>query len=253
MVLPRLLGGMALAAMFQVAHATQSGAQVVQIQPSGAEVPANLLRVSIEFAAPVEDPVLPRLALLHADGSAVGEPFLPQELWSPDGKILTFLLHPGRVKTGLVAREKLGPILTAGDSVTLTLDGRPIKQWHVGGVDRDGPVATAWKLAPPRAASRQQLTVALDGPVDGRDGDFLAIVDRGDHRVAGSARLTAGESVWTFTPDAPWQAGEYRLLVHGTLEDPAGNRLGGHFETPTSLPQKPATDASLVFTIAPAD
>ena len=52
------------------------------------------------------------------------EPFLEQELWSPSGKILTVMMHPGRVKTGLKARDEKGPILSVGDDVALALDGR---------------------------------------------------------------------------------------------------------------------------------
>jgi hypothetical protein len=48
-------------------------------------VPANLLCVSIEFTAAVEDPVLPRLALSRGDGGEIQEPSLDQELWSPSG------------------------------------------------------------------------------------------------------------------------------------------------------------------------
>jgi hypothetical protein len=58
----------------------------------------------------------------------IQEPFLEQELWSPDGKLLTVLMHPGRVKSGLIAHDERGPILSPGEDVTLTLDGHPIKQ-----------------------------------------------------------------------------------------------------------------------------
>src|SRR5262245_42726873 len=163
---PRQLAAVALALTLGAAHA--GPLQTVRVRPSGAEVPANLLRISIEFAQPAEGAVLPRLALLRPDATALPEPFLQQELWSPDGTILTILLHPGRVKSGLIAHEELGPILTAGDAVTLALDGRPIKRWRVGQEDLTGPVATAWELAPVRAGSRQALNVTLDGPVDGR-------------------------------------------------------------------------------------
>jgi hypothetical protein len=37
---------------------------------------------------------------------------------------------------------------------------------------------------------------------------------------------------------APWQAGAYKLMIRGTLEDPAGNRLGSRFET--SIDAQPA-------------
>jgi hypothetical protein len=55
-----------------------------------------------------DGPVLARLALLRRNGSRIAEPFLKQELWSADGRVLTVLMHPGRVKIGLKAREDLG-------------------------------------------------------------------------------------------------------------------------------------------------
>lgn len=241
--------GLALAVTLQAAQAGQPPPKVVLVQPSAAEVPANLLRLSIVFAAPVEGAVLPRIALAHAEGSALQEPFLSQELWSPDGKILTLLLHPGRVKTGLMAREQWGPILRTGDDVILKLDGRPIKRWHVGPGDTNGPVPTAWKLSSVRPASRQPLVVAFDGPIDGRDADDLVVVDASDSLVDGHAELRNGEVAWAFTPDQAWRAGEYRLIVHGTLEDPCGNRLDGHFERPMSTPHRPATDATIIFKV----
>lgn len=247
MHLRRLLGAAVLSVVLGGSHAGQPTPRVVLVQPSAAEIPANLLRISIGFAVPVEGPVLPRIALLHADGRPVREPFLQQELWSPSGKTLTVLMHPGRVKSGLVAREQWGPILTVGDHVTLALDGRPLKRWKVGPVDASGPVASAWRLSPVRVASKQPLVVTLDGPIDGRDADYLAIADVHDCLVPGRAQLTNGESTWTFTPKVPWRAGEYKLVARGTLEDPAGNRLGGRFETSIDSPAAPADDAVVTF------
>lgn len=245
----RLLSSLALALVLPAALAGQPAPRVTRVQPSAGEVPANLLRISITFAAPVEGPVLPRIGLALDDGTQMPEPFLPQELWSPDGRILTLLFHPGRVKTGLVARETLGPILRAAEDVVLTFDKRTIKRWHVGPVDPNGPLASAWRLSPVRAASRQPLVVKLDGPIDGREEDYLAVVDVRDHLVAGHARLTQGETTWTFEPALPWRAGEYRLAVRGTLEDPAGNRLGSHFETPMGSIRRAAADAVVAFDV----
>jgi hypothetical protein len=221
----------------------------VFVQPSGAQVPANLLRISIRFAKQVEGPLLPRITLLHANGSKIQEPFLEQELWSPDGKVLTVLMHPGRVKSGLNARAQMGPILSVGEDVSLALDGLPIKRWNVGPTDEGGPVISAWKVSAVRAESLQPLVVALDGPIDGRDSGYLAIADASGHRLAGQGRLTLGESTWTFTPDAPWRAGAYKLVVRGTLEDPAGNRLGSRFETSIYSPPGPTADAAVPFAV----
>jgi hypothetical protein len=245
----RTLAGAVLLSALQVVQAAQTNPQVVLVQPSATDVPANLLRLSIVFAAPIDGPVLPRIALSRADGGSLQQPFLQQELWSPDGRILTLLLNPARVKTGLVAREKLGPILQPGEDVLLTLDGHPIKRWHVGTVDANGPMVSAWRLSPVRSASRQPLVVSLDAPIDGRDTDFLAVVDANDRLVDGRSTLSLGEARWTFIPAAPWRAGHYRLAVRSTLEDPAGNRLGGHFETPIDTPLPPAGDAFVAFDV----
>jgi hypothetical protein len=143
----------------------------------------------------------------------------------------------------------MGPILSVGDDVSLAIDGHPIKRWRVGPTDEAGPVTSAWKVSAVRAESLQPLVVALDAPIDGRDAGYLAIADAGGRRVAGRARLTVGESAWTFTPDAPWRAGAYKLVARGTLEDPAGNRLGSRFETSIYSPPGPAADAVVPFAV----
>jgi hypothetical protein len=190
--------------------------------------------------------------LLRADGRQVQEPFLEQELWSPGGRILTVLLHPGRVKSGLKAHDEKGPILSVGDDVALALDGVPIKRWRVGPADEIGPIVSAWKVSAVRVESKQPLVVALDGAIDGRDADYLAIADVRARRVAGRAQLTNGESTWTFTPSAPWRPGAYKLVVRGTLEDPAGNRLGSRFETSIDSPPGPPVDAVVPFAVGDA-
>jgi len=256
MHLCRWVGATALAVAISSAlgssHAEQPAPRVVLVQPSGPEVPANLLRLSIRFAAQVEGPLLPRLSLLRADGRQVQAPFLEQELWSPSGRLLTVLLHPGRVKTGLKAQDEMGPILSAGDDIALALDGAPIKRWRVGPADETGPMASQWKVSAVRVESKQPLVVALDGPIDGRNADYLAIADVRDRRVAGRAQLTNGESTWTFTPSAPWRPGAYKLVVRGTLEDPAGNRLGSHFQTSIYSPPGPPVDAVVPFAVGDA-
>ena len=251
MKLHRWIGGTALAIALGCGHAKapQPTPRVVEVQPSGPEVPANLLRISMRLAASVEDPLLPRLSLVRADGRPIEEPFLEQELWSPSGRVLTIMLHPGRVKSGLNARAAMGPILSAGDSVVLALDGRPVKRWSVGPADRTGPVTSAWKVSDVRVGSKQPLVVTLDGPIDGRDAGYLAIADAQHRRVPGDARLTNGESTWTFTPNAPWHAGTYQLVARGTLEDAAGNRLGSHFETSIDSPPGKPVDAVVPFTV----
>lgn len=228
-------------------HDLASLPTVVAVQPSGSMVPANLLRFSIRFAGPVGDPVLPRLTLSRAPGDRIHGPFLEQELWSADGRVLTVLLHPGRVKRGLIAREERGPILVEGDDVALLLDGRPIQRWRVGPFDDRGPLPSAWTLLPVRVGTRHPLTVVLDAPIDALDVDYLAVADGSGRRVSGRARLSDGETRWRFTPDERWRDARYRLLVRGTLEDPSGNRPNSRFETAGPASQGPPLDTVLEF------
>jgi hypothetical protein len=238
------------AAWFALVLGGAQAAPLPLVQPSARQAPANLLRISLRFAEPPESAVLPRLALLHADGSAIAAPFLPQELWSPDGTVLTLLLHPGRVKTGLQAREELGPILAPGDTVTLTLDGQPLRRWQIGADDTEGPAVAAWRLGPVHAGTRQALEVALDAPIDARAAAYIAVADGRGRRVPGRAVLGEGEAHWTFIPAHSWRPGPYRLVVRATLEDAAGNRVGGSFEAPPGGAAAELRDVERAFAVA---
>lgn len=224
--------GRAAAAAALAAAALGAHASGQTVRPTSATVPANLLRLSIVFDAPPAGPVLRRLALVAADGRVVGEPFLDQELWSPDRRILTVLMHPGRVKTGLVANETLGRALSPGERVTVTLDGRALRTWTVAAPDTAPPDPARWTATAPRAGSRDALTVRLDGQVDAFDGDLVAVRSPDGARLPGRGALTQGETEWTFTPDAPWPPGRYSVVAAPTLEDPSGNRPGSAFEHP---------------------
>lgn len=248
MRLQQWIGGVALVVVLVTAQA-EPVPRIVLVQPSGAAIPANLLRLSVTFAAPVEGQVLNRLGLRRANGMWIQQPFLEQELWSPSSRILTVMLHPGRVKSGLNAHDREGPILSPGDEVLLTLDELPIARWHVIPADVSGPTHSAWQVRPGRLDTRQPLVVHLDAPIDGRAVDHLAIADNGNRRVAGRARLTHGEQTWTFIPNLPWQAGEFKVVVRGTMEDSAGNRLNGHFENPCDAAATPPADVVIPFEV----
>lgn len=204
--------------------------QAQTVRPTSATVPANLLRLSVVFDEPPSGPVLPRLALRLPDGSLVDQPFLDQELWSPDGRIVTILMHPGRVKTGLAASERLGRALSPGRKVTVTLDGRPLKTWLVTEPDDEPPMPSQWSANAPRGGTRDALSVRLDGQIDSFGADLVAVRAADGSRVPGRGELAVGETVWRFLPDRPWSPGPYSLVAASTLEDPSGNRPGSTFE-----------------------
>ena len=236
-----------LAAIASLALAAPASAQ--SVRPTSATVPENLLRLSVSFDTPPAGPVLPRLALRLADGSVVSEPFLDQELWSPDGRVLTVLMHPGRVKTGLNASERLGRALRPGERVTVTLDGRPLRTWSVTASDETSPEPQRWTVAAPSAGTRDPVSVRLDEQVDAFGADLIAVRGPDGARVPGHAELLAGETIWRFEPDAPWRPGPHAIVAAPTLEDPSGNRPGSTFEHPPGAEDGIATGPT--FVVAP--
>lgn len=204
--------------------------QVLHVFPSSDTLAENTLRLSIAFDRPVSGPVLTRMSLRSEAGIEVSAPFLPQELWSPDGTILTILFHPGRVKSGLIANERMGRALTAGIPVVLTLDGGILRRWNVAAADEDPPAPAHWTVGEIRHRGREPLQLTLDAPIDARAGDYIAVRDAQGNRVAGVGTLALGERHWTFVPAAPWRPGHYQVVVHPSLEDSAGNRAGQRFE-----------------------
>lgn len=243
----------ALSATFAVvctaASITAAAQTVVAVRPSGASVPDNLLRLSIVFSKPPTEPVIPSLQLLRDDGSIVNGPFDPQELWSPDGLILTVLLQPGRVKIGLIAHNTLGRALLPGEHIRLELKGREIATWTVTNSTSTPPSPSHWKIYRPMAGTRATLIVMLPTPIDAMDGDLVAIAGPDGRRVIGKARLSRGERQWSFVPSGLWRRGPYALFINSELEDSAGNRVGQPFEHIENAVTVSPLDTSIPFRI----
>jgi hypothetical protein len=199
-------------------------------------VPENLLRIELRVAKPLHAPLLAdRVRLLDADGQQIEGAFLDLALPSADGRRLTLLLHPGRVKSGVSAHLRLGRALHAGSQITLLVDdpaiGEPVhKTWQVVAFDATSPVPRAWTVEAPRAASRTPLIVHLDAAISSTSQDLIAVRGADGKRVEGATTLIDSERTWRFAPTRPWRAGHYALMTHPELEDPAGNRICASFE-----------------------
>lgn len=205
--------------------------QVREVMPGSTEVHENLLRFSIRLTEPTGDDILQHLSLVRADGSVIDEPFLNQELWSPDGTTLTVIFGPGRVKTGLTAHDTLGRPLHSGDHVTLQLDGRPLVHWSVLPEWIHAIKPKEWTVVPPARKTREPLRLHFPEPLDGMDADLIIVIQDG-HATAGTATLDGTQSTWSFRPVRAWSPGRYTVLIHPHLEDPYGNEVGSAFETP---------------------
>jgi hypothetical protein len=218
---------------------------VSQVYPSGDVVPENLLRLYIEFSAPMaRGSGIEHVELLDDSGRRVEAPFLPldYEFWSPDHRRFTVFFDPGRVKDGILPNQQMGRPLEAGRSYTLVIrrewrdgNGLPLAQefrrvWRVGPARTEALDTSTWRVTSPQAGRRAPLVVSFDHPLD------RALLMRGlgvrlnGAPVAGEIHVDPGERRWTFTPDQPWRTGTHHLLALSFLEDVAGNQIGRAFE-----------------------
>ncbi|HYV96955.1 MAG TPA: Ig-like domain-containing protein [Gemmatimonadaceae bacterium] len=221
---------------------------VETVYPSGDVVPMNLLRMYIQFSAPmsVGDGAELHVRLLDEKGDPVNKPFLiaagEQELWDREHKRLTIFFDPGRIKRDLVPHKQLGLPLVEGHSYTLVIDtawrdatGLPLaktftRTFRVGPMDRTLVRADSWHVSAPSAGSHSPLVVDFGESLDRALAQRMISVRIHDTPVAGSVTLSRSETRWTFVASQPWPAGTYDIVVDTELEDLAGNNLHRLFD-----------------------
>jgi len=210
---------------------------LAEVYPSGGIVPENLLRIEVRFSMPVEPALRVENLTLHTgNGVEIKNPFLDLLLPGRDGRRVTILLHPARVKSGVGANLAFGRALHAGETVTLIIEhpmlSTPVrKTWRVTAFDARPPRPERWTFEPPQPGSRSPLVVTFDKPVSSAAEDLIAVRGVDGLRLAGDAHLENGETTWRFVPTHPWATGSYAIVVHPDLEDVAGNRLDVPFES----------------------
>jgi hypothetical protein len=222
------------------------------VYPSADVLPENTLRFYVHFSGQMtRGDIYKNVKLIRDDGVEVKRPFLEldEELWSSDGRRVTMLFHPGRVKRELVPREEDGPILEEGRTYTMIFgrgwrdaEGRPLtkefrKTFRVGPPEDTAIDLRTWSLMAPRAGGDSPVIVRLAKPADkALLGSTISVVDSKDRPVAGEVTVGGGERVITFVPAKPWMRDEYRLVVDPRLEDVCGNRIGEPFEVDATTP-----------------
>lgn len=228
---------------------------VSHVYPTADVLPENLLKYYVHFSAPMSrGGIYEHVRLLDAAGRAVELPFLEleEELWDPPMTRLTLIIDPGRIKRGVRPLEEVGPALEEGKSFTLVVAatardaaGNPLageyrKPFRVGPPDREPIDPAKWAITPPpRAGTRDPLTIAFGKPLDHALATrVIQVADAGGRAVEGVTSTDDGERRWVFTPAGPWAGGRYEVVVQRTLEDLAGNNIGKPFEV--DLADQPA-------------
>ena len=248
----RVAGGSGTALVATVgrpAEHTTPTTVVARVYPSGDVVPENLLRMYVEFSAPMgRRSGIEHMTVLNEAGNEIAGAILPldYEFWSPDHTRFTVFFDPGRVKDGILPNRELGRPLSSGGAMTLVVSrewadehGQPLKEdfrrtFRVTGPDTKPLDTASWKIQPPSSGSRNGVVVTFPEPLDhgllmralGVTRDSAAI----DAAVEGDIVVDQGETRWTFTPREAWAAGQYHLLALDILEDLAGNQIGRAFE-----------------------
>jgi hypothetical protein len=251
--LPRPRGSGAIASVVALpAIATKPTTVVTAVYPGAGVLPENLLRVYIEFSAPMGSGVgldFVKLVELSGPGDKTERveegAFLPVDasFWSPDHTRYTLFFDPGRVKEGILPNRQRGRPLRAGHHYALDISAR----WADGNglplasgyrhVFRAGPAVlepirlSDWKIVPPAANTIDRLVVTFPRPLDhGILVRALGVETRDQHAVGGEITLEADDTRLVFAPTSPWQGGDYNLTALSFLEDPQGNQIGRAFE-----------------------
>jgi hypothetical protein len=227
----------------------QASTSVVRVTPTAVVVPENLLRLYIEFSAPMSRRGgLDFITLLDSAGREVRGAFLPLEadFWNADRTRYTVFFDPGRVKQGILPNEAMGRPLRAGGTYTLVVDprwqdgnGLPLARGHrhtfrVGPPDQAPISVSTWQLSAPQSGRRDPLVVLFAEPLDhGLLKRALGVEQADGTPIVGEATIGRVESEWRFTPQSVWREGPHRLVVLSILEDLAGNRIGQPFEVDT--------------------
>jgi hypothetical protein len=136
----------------------------------------------------------------------------------------------------------MGPPIAEGARYTLVVDhtwpdarGVPLagdyrKEFRGGPAVRLPPDPKQWRVAPPRASTSAPLVVEFGRSMNYPLLQRMLAVAGPNGPIAGTIDVDRDESVWRFTPRAPWTAGIHRLVVNTDLEDIAGNKIGQPFD-----------------------
>jgi hypothetical protein len=240
--------------------------EVSAVYPSADRLPANQLKLYIEFSAPMSVGLAyDHIHLFDEQGRELPKAFLrlQQELWDESHRRLTLWFDPGRIKRGLRPNVEMGAPLVEGRSYRLTIDrswldaeGNAMaqsfeKKFTVTEADRQPPDHRGWRLIAPRAGTREPVRLIFSEPLDRALLESkLDLLDDHRNRLEGAVEIINDEREWRFTPAIEWAEGGYLILIDSALEDLAGNNLRRAFDSElkkSSLVSSPAEKVTLRF------
>jgi len=240
--------------------------RVVSVTPSAGVWPENILKLYITFSAPMRIGVAwDNIRITDAKGMAMGGMFvaIDQELWDGQGRRMTVLFDPGRIKRGLVDNISEGPPFAVGERYTLEIDAfwrdaaggllvEPFAKTVVIEPPLRSPIdPRAWRLTPP-VRTADPLIVDFGRSLDAALALRAITIRQAQTIVACDAELERDETRLVFNPSRPWAPGRYTLRAEDILEDIAGNRIGRPFDIDANDPAQRgavARAAALAFEV----
>src|SRR5277367_3207027 len=189
----------------------------IRISPQAKVLPANTLRFYLHFPRSGEAHFdRDQLWLLNEEEQVVRDPFLvlSHELWSVDGRRLTVLMEPGRIKRGLGADPSHEPALVVGRTYSLVVTALGQTMRHTFRVS--DPVLkavdeTRWRLVSPTVGSLDPAVVQFDRVMDAAlCEDEIAILTSSREVVETRVSLAPDGTAVRLIPSQPWRAGEHR-------------------------------------------
>lgn len=241
---------------------------ITRLWPSADVLPENLLRMYLEFSAPMaREHGRDFLTLVDERGAEVKDAFLALDVdfWSPDGRRYTVFLDPGRVKRGILPNDQFGRALKPGHRFKLVVNpkwrdehGQPLAapfthEFGVSAADMTPILPQQWKIAAPAAGTKDSVAVTFTKALDhGLLNRALGIARKGStESVAGTVEIGPEERSWRFTPSRAWTPGDYDLVVLSILEDPMGNKVGRPFDidTFTEIDKSPSERQTITFRV----
>lgn len=200
---------------------------VTSFEPSAPVLPSNTLRFYITFDHPARGLVHQcDIKLFDSKDMPMNNAFMDfgQELWSPDGKRLTVLFDPGRVKRGVEApHSELSP-LKENESYKVVL-GKFQYTFHVGPAVRNKIDPASWVVSTTGAPARI-VDIKFDRVMDpALLDDQLQVEDDEGRPVSGTVQIVGGGRELRFRSSRRLKKGGYQIRISPILEDVAGNRI----------------------------
>ena len=234
--------------------------QVVAVWPDAPVLPATTLRFYVTFDSPARGRVSQQAVRLVADGHPVSpSPFMDfgQELWSPDGRRLTVLFDPGRIKRDVAAPDTERAPLIVGHRYALEIvgDATPYQYNFVVSSPVRTPLESRfWRITPP-SATQAAIAISFDRVMDtALLADRLLVRATESRRtVTGRVLVDRGGRVWRFTPAEPWREGNYVVEVDPALEDASGNRIGEALDHPSGQADERPAPVQFMFRVDSPD